>query len=77
VLPAAQAKFRVLEQDKAEELRRARQTLANSHLALGVLFTQAGLLDEAEREFQLLSQANPRSPLPRKLLAQVRAMQRG
>ncbi len=76
VLPAAQAKFRVLEQDKAEELRRARQTLANSHLALGLLLTQAGLLDEAEREFQLLSQANPRSPLPRKLLAQVRAMRR-
>ena len=77
VLPAPQAKFRVLEHDKAEELRRARQTLASSHLALGLLLTQAGLLDEAEREFQLLSKANPHSPLPRKLLAQVRAMRRG
>jgi hypothetical protein len=74
VLPAPQAKFRVLEHDKAEELRRARQTLASSHLALGLLLTQAGLLDEAEREFQLLSKANPHSQLPRKLLAQVRAM---
>lgn len=77
VLPAPQAKFRVLEQDKLEELARARRTFAGSHLALGVLFTQAGLLDEAEREFQLLLSANPHSPLARKLLAQVQAMQRG
>lgn len=77
VMPAPQAKFRVLEADKLQELERARRAFSNSHLALGVMYTQAGLLDEAEREFQLLLRANPQSALARKLLAQVRAMPHG
>jgi hypothetical protein len=77
VLPAPQAKFRVLEQEKVEKLEHARQTFRESHLALGLLLTEAGLLDEAEREFGLLLKANPDSPLARRLLAQARAMQKG
>jgi hypothetical protein len=77
VLPAPEAKFRVLEQEKVKELERARQTFRGSHLTLGLLLTEAGLLDEAEREFGLLLKVNPDSQLARKLLAQARAMQRG
>jgi hypothetical protein len=77
VMPAPQAKFRILEPDKLQEVERARRTFANSHLTLGALYAQLGLLDDAEREFQLLLKANPQSALPRKLLAQVRAMKNG
>jgi hypothetical protein len=40
---------------------------------LGVLYAQAGLLDDAEREFSALLRANPKSEVARKLLSNVRA----
>lgn len=66
--PAPEAKFKVLEQSKAEELARARRQFANSHLTLGLLYARAGLLAESERELKALTDANPASPLARKLL---------
>lgn len=76
-LPAPQAKFRVLETAKARELERARREVPDSHLALGVLYARAGLFGEAEREFQLLLSANPRSRVARRLLSQVRSLKGG
>ncbi len=73
---AAQATFRVLSQAKANELVQARRTYASSPLTLGLIYAQAGLLDEAETEFRALQKANPQSPLARRLLANVRALQR-
>ena len=66
-------KFRVLEQAKLEEVERARRSQPNSHLVLGVVYAEAGLLEDAEREFAALVRANPRSPAARKLLGSVRA----
>lgn len=75
--PAApEAKFKILERAKAEELERAKQTYANSHLMLGILYAQAGLLDDAEREFEALSAANPNSRVAENLLRSVKAMRR-
>lgn len=71
--PAPQARFRVLDESRAGELKRAEHAAPRSHLALGVLYARAGLLDEAEREFQLLTAANPRSAVARRLLRDVRA----
>jgi hypothetical protein len=68
------ARFRVLEQEQLEKLNEARATYGDSHLALGVLYTQAGLLDDAEREFGHLLQENPDSAAARRLLASERAM---
>lgn len=51
-------------------------SIAGSHLTLGVLYAQAGLLDDAERELQLLLRANPQSALAQKLLRGVRAKRR-
>ena len=76
VPPAPEAKFKVLEQGRANELNRARQSYGGSHLTLGVLYAQAGLLDEAEREFGLLLKANPDSKVARNLLRNTRAMRR-
>ncbi|HEY0764671.1 MAG TPA: hypothetical protein VGD61_20005 [Pyrinomonadaceae bacterium] len=74
--PAPQAKFRVLDQTKANELARAKRAYGSSHLALGLLYAEAGLLKEAEAELRLLRRANPDSEIAQKLLRQVQAQRR-
>lgn len=70
--PAPEARFKVLEQAKAAELARARRQFADSHLTLGLLYAQAGMLDESERELRMLVDANQASSLARKLLRSVK-----
>ena len=72
--PAPQAKFRILNAAKANELLRAKRSYPSSHLTLGLLYADAGLLKEAEQEFRLLLRANPNSPLARTLLRQVQSL---
>jgi hypothetical protein len=74
--PAPQAKFRVLPQAKANDIAQAQRSADNSHVRLGLLYAEAGLLDEAEEEFRALQKANPASPIARRLLTNVRALQR-
>ena len=74
--PAPQAKFRILDQSKANELARAKRAYASSQLTLGLLYADAGLLKEAEQEFRLLLRSNPNSPLARTLLRQVQSLSR-
>ena len=66
-----EAKFKVLDQSKVREVERAKQTYADSHLAMGVIYAEAGLLDEANREFLALAAANPNSRLVRSLMKSV------
>jgi hypothetical protein len=73
---ASRVKFKVLEQAKIEEIANARRAYAKSHLVLGLLYANAGLLDDAEREFNALVKANPQSTVPRKLLGSVKAARR-
>jgi hypothetical protein len=70
--PAPRAKFRVLEESASEELRRIEESAPESHLARGVLYARAGLVEEAESEFRKLVTLNPRSAVARKLLRSVR-----
>lgn len=72
--PAPEAKFRILGQAQHSRLERAERLHPDSHLTLGVLYAQAGLLDEAEKEFQALVEANPESARARELLKNVRAL---
>ncbi|MFN2511376.1 MAG: tetratricopeptide repeat protein [Pyrinomonadaceae bacterium] len=74
--PAPQAKFRILDQRKANELAQAQKAYASSHLTLGLLYADAGLLDQAEKEFRALQKANPDSALVRRLLSQVQKLRR-
>lgn len=74
--PAPQAKFRVLDRAKADELARAKRAYTSSHLTLALLYADAGLLKEAEQELRLLQRANPDSELPRTLLRQIQALRR-
>jgi hypothetical protein len=74
--PAQQASFRILDQAKANELAKARRAYPSSHLALALLFAEAGLLKESEQELRMLQKANPDSELARNLLRQVQALRR-
>jgi len=74
--PAPEARFQVLGQAQSNELRQAAQTYKQVHLLLGLRYAQAGLLEDAEREFQALLKANPRSPIAANLLQQVQALRR-
>jgi hypothetical protein len=74
--PAPEARFRVLDEALAGEVRRARQLYAGSHLVLGLIHARAGLLPEAERELHALADVNPGSPVARTLLQQVQALRK-
>lgn len=74
VPPAPEARFKVLEKDRVDEVVAARKAHPDSHLVAGLAYAQAGLLDEAEREFQLLARANPASEVARKLLRSVKSL---
>ena len=74
--PAPQAKFRVLDQAKASELTKAKRAYGSSHLTLGLLYAEAGLLKEAEAELRLLRRANPDSEIVKNLQRQIQAMRR-
>lgn len=74
VLPAPQAKFKVLDSSAARMIEQAERAYRDSHLTLGVLYAEAGLLDEAEQEFRALVRDNPRADVAQKLLRSVQAM---
>jgi anti-sigma factor RsiW len=74
--PAPQAKFRVLDATKLNELTKAKRAYGLSHLTLGLLYAEAGLLREAEAEFRLLRRANPDSEIAQRLLRQIQAIRR-
>lgn len=73
---AGRAKFKVLEQSKVEQIALAKQSGTKSHLMMGLLYAEAGLLSEAEQEFNALRTANPDSSTARKLLQSVRQAKR-
>ncbi len=68
--------FRVLEAEKLSFLKTAERESAGSHIVLGVLFANEGLLDEAETEFKALIKENPTSPLAKELLDGVRKLRK-
>lgn len=70
--PAPLARFRVVTNKEAAEIEQARANFASSHLLLGRLYAEAGLLDEAEREFQELQKTNADSAVVKQLLNEVR-----
>jgi hypothetical protein len=74
-LGEAMQKFIVLDRTKADELEEAKKRYTgspDSQLILGILYTQAGLLDDAERELQSYQKANPKSAVVEKLLDNLR-----
>jgi len=74
--PSPDVRFKIIESAKEAELQRIKKIYPNSHLALGVLYAQAGLRADAEREFLALARANPRAIVAKNLLRSVRAWRR-
>lgn len=70
--PAPQARFRVIEQSALNAVEQVEKSGVKSHLARGIAYAQAGLIEEARAEFQALLKENPRSSLARKLLQSLR-----
>jgi len=71
VLPAPQAKFKILDHSTLEMIEQAEHAEPLSHLTRGVLYADAGLLDKAEEELRLLVRQNPQADLASKLLQSV------
>ncbi|HEV7859005.1 MAG TPA: hypothetical protein VGO91_10350 [Pyrinomonadaceae bacterium] len=72
VSPAPLARFKVLDQNTADELASVEKASPDSHLVRGVTYAKAGLMKEAEQELTALMKANPRSTVARRLLQSVR-----
>lgn len=72
VRPAPDARFKVVDGGKLNELTRLSREYKNEYLALGILYADAGLLDEARREFQKELAKNPNSKQARKFLQEIR-----
>jgi anti-sigma factor RsiW len=70
--PSPGAKFRVLDQAKAEEFEQFRKAYPDGHLVLGILYAQAGLLEDAESELWRICQGCPDYELARQLLRSLR-----
>jgi hypothetical protein len=69
--PSPEAKFRVLDQKKANELGRLQQAHPKSHIALAVLCLQAGLLQQGENELHQVSKGDPNYGLAQNLLKSI------
>ena len=74
VLPAPQAKFKVMDFPTARMLQQAERAYPDSHLTLGVLYAEAGLLDEAEQKLRVLVRNNPQVRIAHKLLQSIQAI---
>ena len=74
VLPAPQAKFKVIDRSTSEMLQQVQREYPDSHLALAVIYAEAGLVDEAEQELRIVVRDNPRAGVAQRLLRQVQAM---
>ncbi len=76
VAPAKEARFKVLEGKKNNELQGYLKTKKNNHLALGIVFAHKGLLDEAERELKLAINAGQQFSLAQKLLSEIKEIRK-
>ena len=74
--PLREARFRILGQRDVAALAKLKQSAGSSHLAMGVFYWKHGLIEQSEREFQALVQANPSSPVAAELLASIRSLHR-
>lgn len=71
--PAPEARFKVLEEHKAVELSGIAKLSPDSHLTRGILYAREGLVDDAERELELLVDDNPHSNVAKSMLRSIRA----
>jgi hypothetical protein len=69
--PRPEARFRVLDQRQADELSQFKATYPEAHLALGILYARAGLLQLGENELKQISESHPEYRLAQNLLKSI------
>jgi len=69
--PQPEAVFQVMSADAAAEIDTALSNHASDHLQLAVLYSQAGAVDEARTQLDLLAAQNPDSPIVAQLKASL------
>jgi hypothetical protein len=72
VRPAPDARFKILDAKTADRLSQAESKYPDAHLTLGILYAEAGLLDEAEQKIRKELRRDPRSKTARRLLRDLR-----
>jgi hypothetical protein len=73
---AADAKFKILDKTKADELTRAKSASGGSHLVMGIVYARYGLVREAEAELESLRSENPRNQTVGRLVKSLRSKSR-
>jgi len=71
------ALFNIFDEMKVKELKHQAASVADSPKALAVLYSQANLLDDAEREAQAWTLTDPESPVAQSWLATLRTYRQG
>ncbi|MEP7273105.1 MAG: hypothetical protein ABI882_16520, partial [Acidobacteriota bacterium] len=74
--PAPEARFQVLSSTRTAALHQAVESHIESHLLKGLLYAEAGVMDEANRELRALLKANPKSAVVEKLVDDLRSIRR-
>lgn len=74
--PSPEARFLILDQKKADELAQFQKTHPESHVVLGILYVQAGLLDQGQQELLQISQNDPDHNLAQNLLKSINDIRR-
>jgi anti-sigma factor RsiW len=69
--PSSEARFRVLDQERADELSLFQAIHPGAHLALGVLYAEAGLLKQGEQKLGQLPKSDPDYDLAQRLLKSI------
>ena len=70
--PSAEARIQILKQATADDLERYRRAHADSHLVLGILYAQAGMLTASETELAQIPSNDRRHDTAQMLLEKIR-----
>ena len=73
--PSPEAKFRILDQEKAGQITHFQKAHPESHIILGILYAQAGVLEKAKEELKLTREGDPNYGLAQKLLKNIQEIQ--
>lgn len=74
--PSPPARFRVMDAPMATTIERVSRTQPQSHLLLGILYTQAGAREEAEAHLQEVASTDPHIEVARRTLERLRNVPR-
>ncbi len=70
--PAPDAKFKIASRQSMNRIAQVKRLYPGHSLALGIAYSEAGLIRDALREFDILARSNPDSHVPRRIISSTR-----